>query len=289
MNKELTNLISNNEKEIVTEKFVIKNNILKFDHLTLNLSNISKLYAGEREFKLPRGVILGFLIAGAIAFLKPLVGLILIALVGFYLFSKYKAHANGKAYLSFNLNSGEYYYIFFQEKEFLTQVRETVEEAFNNNKVNASINIQDQKIVTGDHHVVYGDHANINSGEQKDNVIHALNSDSYNTSTTTVGDISNSSLNAAVIGNKNFQLVKAEQEYDWPIISLGLQTVIDSIEGEDLVKQVSQEALQAAEAKNQQKFESVIKANKKEFMSTLFNNFASGLLVQIVSKIVGIV
>ncbi len=48
MNNELSKLIdSKQDQEIETELFVIKNNLLRFDHLTLQLSNISKLYAGK--------------------------------------------------------------------------------------------------------------------------------------------------------------------------------------------------------------------------------------------------
>lgn len=127
MNKELTDLLSSNEKEIQTDHFVIKNNILKFDNLTLNLSNISMLYAGECPFKLPKGIFLISLVALILLYVKLVFGLFSILLIGLYIFSRYQAHTSGKSYLSFNLNSGEYYYIFFKEKEFLNQVRETVE------------------------------------------------------------------------------------------------------------------------------------------------------------------
>ena len=52
MNNELSKLIdSKQDQEIETELFVIKNNLLRFDHLTLQLSNIFKLYAGKKELK----------------------------------------------------------------------------------------------------------------------------------------------------------------------------------------------------------------------------------------------
>lgn len=153
--------------------------------------------------------------------------------------------------------------------------------------MNASINIQDQKIITGDHHVVYGDHANVNSGVQKDTIIHSLNSDSYNSSTT-VGDIKNSSIYSSTIGSHNQQEILYSSDYDWETISYGLKTVISSIKGDDAVKKASQKALLAAEAKDKEQFNSVVNKHKNEFLSTLFNNTASGVLVQIISTIVGI-
>lgn len=64
MNNELSKLIdSKQDQEIETELFVIKNNLLRFDHLTLQLSNISKLYAGKKELKLPMPIIIIFVVS----------------------------------------------------------------------------------------------------------------------------------------------------------------------------------------------------------------------------------
>lgn len=51
MNNELSKLIDmkKSEEEIETNHFIIKDNILRFDHLTLQLSNISRIYAGTKR------------------------------------------------------------------------------------------------------------------------------------------------------------------------------------------------------------------------------------------------
>ncbi|MCB5951800.1 hypothetical protein LI951_06965 [Enterococcus sp. BWT-B8] len=49
MNNSLTKFLDYDESEIITDNLVIKNNLLKFDNITLQLSNISRLYAGEKS------------------------------------------------------------------------------------------------------------------------------------------------------------------------------------------------------------------------------------------------
>ncbi|MBO1103665.1 hypothetical protein FQT05_14605, partial [Enterococcus hirae] len=51
------------EEEIQTDQFIIKNNILKFDHLTIQLSNISRIYAGTKPMKLPKIAIAIFILS----------------------------------------------------------------------------------------------------------------------------------------------------------------------------------------------------------------------------------
>nr|NTK50443.1 hypothetical protein [Enterococcus faecium] len=78
-----------NEEEIVTERFFIKENILHFDKLTIQLSNISKLYVGTRKIKIPPLamviVLLGLILLFTDFFRE--VGLVLTVLSGIYFYS----------------------------------------------------------------------------------------------------------------------------------------------------------------------------------------------------------
>ena len=112
MNNELSKLIdSKQDQEIETELFVIKNNLLRFDHLTLQLSNISKLYAGKKELKLPMPIIIIFVVSLFSIFAFPIIGIPVALFSGWYLYVLYKNHLSSRQYLVFQLNSGDNYYI----------------------------------------------------------------------------------------------------------------------------------------------------------------------------------
>ena len=293
MGKDLTSLFDSNEEEIVTELFSIKDNVLHFDQISIQISNISRVYTGERKLIRPIPVIIVFIVSIMILRFQLIIGLIGAGLSGAILFNIYQRHNNSKQYLVINLNSGQNYSINFKEREFMEQVRSTLEKAFSKN-TSATINIEKQQIIKGDQHqnIAHGDYANVNSGIQKDNDIHSHNSNSYNandnSTSTTIGDIKDSTINSSTFGNKNQQQVKSNNEVDWELVKKELQTVISQIKIDSPVKEASEKALVAAERQDKVAFETVIKENKSIFRSELFINTASGVLAQIVSVVLGI-
>ncbi|MBL1227943.1 hypothetical protein IW492_01700 [Enterococcus sp. BWB1-3] len=292
MNNSLTKFLDYDESEIITDNLVIKNNLLKFDNITLQLSNISRLYAGERTLKIPNALSIIFVISLLILFFQPIIGLLGMAFSGFFIFRIYQNHLESKLYLQFTLNSGTTYFINFKDQDFLDEIRAMIESAFNHNPISSTINIAEQKIVHGDHHIVHGNNANINSGIQKDTIINSHNSDSYNSaddhSSVTVGDIQNSTIHSSSFGNKNTIKTEIEGSYDWTAIETALKSVVSSIKIDSSVKDVSLEALAAAQQRNENQFEATVRKNKTEFLSDLFQNTASGILSQIVCTILGV-
>ena len=293
MSKELVSLFEGSNDEIVTNQIVIKGNVLRLNQISIQLSNISRIYIGNNQLSFPMPMVVVFVISLLLLGFQPLLGLIGLAISGWYLYNIYQKYAKKKQYLSLALNSGQYYYIHFRDSEFLDEVRLALENAFNKNTY-ATINIAENKIINGDNHShnAYGDFANINSGTQKDNEINSHNSDSYNVqddhSSTTIGDINNSAIHSSSIGSNIKQKLDANGEYDWNSIQLELKKVISSIKIDSPVKEASKEALVAAKGEDKAAFESIVKHHKKEFLSDLFANTASGLLVQVISVILGI-
>lgn len=275
------------EEEILTNQFVIKNNILKFDHLTIQLSNISSIYAGTKPMKLPKiAIAILILSIWLIRFeLFRWLAMVSIGLSAFYIYTIYQRYQENKEFLIFQLNSGENYNIYFQDIEFLHKVRNAVEVAFNHKNIYSEINIAEQKIIQGDHHVIKGNNANLNSGVQIGNTIHSNNHEEH--STITLGDIKESTIQNATIGNQNCQKNYSDF-YDWNVLEANLNAVIVTLKNEVDGKQICNEALKAVKEKNRDKFENIIKNNRTFFTSTLFFNTASGVLVQIISAILGI-
>lgn len=150
MNNEFSKLIDmkKSEEEIETNHFIIKDNILRFDHLTLQLSNISRIYAGTKRMRIPVMAISIFVLAfGTIRF-EGLrwISLIIMGLTGLYIYMVYQRHQSNKEYLIFQLNSGDNYSLYFQDAEFLNKVRNAVEAAFNHKNMYSEINIAEQKL-----------------------------------------------------------------------------------------------------------------------------------------------
>lgn len=292
MGKDITSIFDSNEEEIKTDYFSIRENVLHFDQITIQLSNIARIYTGKAKLNIPMPIVIVLIVSLIVLKFQPLIGVIGAGLSGFYLYTIFQKYNNNKQFLVFNLNSGHYYSIYFSDKIFMERVRLALEEAFNNNTT-AAINIAEQKIVYGDSHAVYGDFANINSGIQKENDINSHNSNSFNandnSTSTTIGDIKDSTISSSTFGNQNQQVTKNNETFDWALTRKELQSVISQIKIDSPVKEASEKALIAAEKEDKTEFDAVLKENKSIFMSELFMNTASGVLAQLVSAVLGIV
>lgn len=291
MGKDITNIFDSNEEEIQTEYFSIRENVLHFDHITIQLSNIARIYTGKSKLNIPLPIVIIFIVSIILLRFQPLIGVIGAGLSGFYLFTIYQKYSNSKQFLVFNLNSGHYYSIYFKDPIFMERVRLALEESFNKNTT-AAINVAEQKIIYGDSHAVYGDFANVNSGNQQGNTINSHNLNSFNKkddhTSTTIGDISDSSIISSTLGNQNQQQINKKGEIDWSLTRKEFQAVIDQIRIDSPVKEASKEALIAAKNEDKAAFDKVIKENKSIFRSELFMNTASGVLAQIISVVIGI-
>ena len=290
MNNTLTKFLESEENEIITDSLVIKGNLLKFDNLTFQLSNISHLYAGKRKLTIPKGLIIFALISIIFVFVQPIIGILGMLISGFLIFTLYQTYMSSKVFLKFSFNSGSTYYINFNDEAFLERVRTTIEIAFNNKNFSSIINIAEQKVVNGDAHTIHGDNANINTGTQQDNVINSHNSttSSDDHSTFSVGGDVHTTNVSTTIGKGIAIQKEVGTEYDWPSIELALQAVISTIKIDSPVKEASSKALAAAKQRNVHQFELVIKDNRTAFLSDLFQNTASGVLTQIVSSFIGL-
>lgn len=287
MNTELTNLLTLKDLEIVTKNFEIRDNLLKFDTMTLQLSNISRIYAGKLPFKIPRIIIGIFLISFVLVFVMLPIGILGVIFSVAYMFWIYQNYANGKLYLTFALNSGEHYSIFFKDELFLNQVRKTVEIAFNNKKNDAVINIAEQKIVNGNQHIIHGDNAVIDSVVQKDVVLNSHNSDRHdidNHISNTIGDVSGSTIQ---VGNENHQKNVKLDDYNWQMLEFSLKAVASTIDSDSSLSFPIQTILVAVEKQDPQEFETIVKENKDSFLSGTFKNVASGALSKVILGILG--
>lgn len=299
--------------ELTADQFIIKDNLLKVADITLQLSNISQIYAGKRKIKIPFKVVITFLVSLVFLFMRGndyssyaysdssgffrflnFIGLLGCVVTGLYFFIIYQNYISSKYYLSFSLNSGKTYILPYKESRFLEDTRLIVEKAFETKHANYTVNIAEQKIIEGDEHILENKGGFVNFGVQEDHSSTIYNQDSFNQHEETVdssvnfGDISDSTIQSDIIGNNNSLKKEEADMYDWKELAKELQEVISSIKIDTPVKEASQEALLAVQEQDSKKFEKIVKSRKTEFLSELFLNTASGVLAQAISFILKI-
>ncbi|MBC1341176.1 hypothetical protein HB785_08325 [Listeria welshimeri] len=280
MKNNLNDFLDIKKNEIETEEFSIKDNLLKFSDLTIQLSNISYLSAGKKKFKMPIMAIIILIISLFLLSILPIIGFLLLIASGGYIWYLYNDYQKEKQFLTFNLNSGQIYRISFEKKDFLNKVRETVEFSMNNKNKNFEINIGKQEVFSGDYHShnVRGSNIKISS-----------NSHQKTDSSVKIGDIKDSSMSGVAFGSNNIVRNKEQNiSYNWAELRTNLKSLLSNVNEDSSLTEASIQALQAAEKEDKQQFEIVIQNNKSIFLSNLFQNTASQFLVQIINNILGI-
>ncbi|OOQ93164.1 hypothetical protein [Bacillus cereus] len=292
MENNFKTFLASDDKEIVTEAFTIKDNILKLNDITLHLSNIASLYAGKKKFKVPFIAIFIFLISFFILFEFLIIGLIGCGLSGVYIWLIYQSYSSNKQYLNFQMNSGQYYRVYFSDKTFLEEAKSIVEKAFNNKNMEYTVNIKEQKIIHGNDYKVSGNNNVFDATIQENSNVNSHNTNSFNKydedNSIKIGNIKDTSINGAIFGNNNNLNASTHSNFNWKEIVSGLEEVLSAIKIDSDVKKASIEALTVSKKEDMALFESTIKKHVKEFSSELFQNTARGLLLQVVSKILGV-
>ena len=140
------------EKTVKTEKLLIQGHLLRWEDVVIQISNISLITSSDvitAQFPTWAGImaVVGLALLGLVWYL----GLILIAIAGFAIFSWYSSvqEAKNRKYLNILLNSGQTYSIMFQSKHFLNDVLQVFANIFEEGSAggtNYYINIKDSKI-----------------------------------------------------------------------------------------------------------------------------------------------
>lgn len=278
MRENVTDIKDATSNEIITESLIIKDNLLRFSDLTIQLSNISFLKSKAKKFKIPGFAIFLAILGFIFLFAQPIVGLILCGISGFWIWSLHKAFKASRFFLVFYLNSGQPYHLYFGETDFLNDVRLAIETSMNDRNKSYAINIKEQRIIDGDYHEIRGENVTVNSHNSR-----------TVDSSVKVGAIKNSSMQGVAFGNENIVNVRSDEHgYDWDAIKADLAAVISAIKIETPLKAASIEALSAAENRDSQHFEAVVKKNRLAFVSDLFQNTASQFLASVIVKTLGV-
>lgn len=140
--------LSKNSTQIKTDQILVKQNIIRFENVTLNLNNVSQINTGKIKVQVPFiPLIIAVIIGLVILKFNPSLGALLLLLVAAYGYHLYNVTQNSDHYLTFILNSSSVYQILVKDTDFLNDIRDFIEKSFNHDVAGSyTINI-DKKVI----------------------------------------------------------------------------------------------------------------------------------------------
>ncbi|MGL4662425.1 MAG: hypothetical protein ACRCV7_01945 [Culicoidibacterales bacterium] len=301
MSFDLSNLfLTGKQTEIISESLDIKENILKFDNLTLQLSNVSMLRVGIKDFQIPwraalTCIIFLFLAMQNNLFLISVFFLAISGVAGYYIWKHIEAHNNTKYYLKFFLNSGEQYSLYKKEITALKQVKDVVEEAFNNKGMQVSYHIHDSEITYTENNVSGDGKVSVNIGTQGNVMVdqstkNSNDTNNYANSNNTVTGNYHVEGNTTIETQRTVSQFLAEYNCSWTDIANELEVTLAKISDNSQEKRIAQEMLMAAKNRDENSFLNIFKNNKsilRELFVNTTSSLAGGLLVQLTMHLIG--
>lgn len=123
LNKILDGLNKKDKSELVTENITIKDNLLKFHNDTVQISNISQIFAGQNKLKFSNSTILVGLISLIVFFTFDVTFIKMIGFIGiivtiFTMYNAYKNYIAARYLLRFHMNAGTSYTVPFKDENF---------------------------------------------------------------------------------------------------------------------------------------------------------------------------
>ncbi|MFC6294381.1 hypothetical protein ACFQH1_04115 [Lactiplantibacillus daoliensis] len=136
--------------QIKTDRILVKENIIRFENVTLNLNNVAQVNTGKVKIQIP---IIPLIITAVIGLIllkfTAMFGIIVLLAIAGYSYYLYNASQNSDHYLTFILNSGTIYRISVKDVDFLNTIQDYIEKSFNHD-VNGSYTINiDKKVING--------------------------------------------------------------------------------------------------------------------------------------------
>lgn len=160
---DLKEMFSKNENELeeITDEFKINTNILEFRNRIVQISNIESVSIVEPAKKgFNNRVIIGFIIGLAAIAFQILIGIAILALCAFYVYSVSNSNKNLGKNIYINLVSGYYIFINCKDTDFAKRIVSVLKDYLNGaNTRPVFVNINDSN-------VTFGEKSPINEGER---------------------------------------------------------------------------------------------------------------------------
>lgn len=246
------NIRTKDAKKIETKNLRIEKNIISFNDLILQISNISQVSIEplpKKNFNIISIVTLFLGIFGLIQRDEKIqiYGILFILItIGYFIWLYVVNSAKGK-YLYLYMNSGSYYYIFCRNELFLDSVMDVIESCINNHYTKEiNIDLVDCKLYNSPF------------------VVENTNS-------------------AVVMGDNNSVIIN---DADWKVLQDELIKVYQKLPQSSEEYTASKKAFNYALNKDEKGLKAVLKEYAKSFTSDLFSGVASGVLVELISRLI---
>lgn len=248
---------------VKTEEFEVGENIFKYDHAVLQLSNISYFDVSpmpKMDYPLWTfaGTVIGFLLLFIGQAIPVMIGLVVMALCGYAIYNIYNNNTKLGDYLILAMNSGKTFYFSCYNKPFLYEVENIILQCFKDENLKYSVDLKDCLIVYKESNM------NIN-----------------NTGSIAMGD--NSVANAEHTGSINIDEVVTDEEWkklEDAFREIASKTVVNSYE-----HMLAVSAQYQISKKDKGGLCKVIKENYNDFKNNIFSKIALGGIIEILKKI----
>lgn len=249
---------------IKTEGFEVGENVFKYDHAVIQLSNISYFDVSPMpKVAFPLwalvGAVIGFLLLFIGETVPIMIGLVTMALCIFAIYNIYTNNTNLGDYLILAMNSGKTFYFPCYSKQFLYEVENVILQCFKDESLKYSVDLKDCIIVHKE------DNMNIND----------------NTGSIVIGD--HSIANAEHTGSidKDEEITNEEWEkLEDAFREVASKTVINSYE-----HMLAVSAQYQISKKDKMGLRKVIKENLNDFRNNIFSKIAMEGIIEIVKRI----
>ncbi len=148
-----------NELEEISDNFKINKNIIEFNNRLVQLNNVESVAVVKAKKKTIGSNFIILSIVSLVFFsIAPILGLILLIIVGYDLYSikSYNDSLGNKIFI--NLVSGHYIVIHCKNKPFAYKIMDIIKDYLNNSKLDSiTFNINDSTVTLGDNSPIIGD------------------------------------------------------------------------------------------------------------------------------------
>ncbi|QIK68782.1 hypothetical protein G7062_00130 [Erysipelothrix sp. HDW6C] len=238
--------------EIIASDIKVRGNQLKFNALTMQISNIAVLEASEGKFPLTLVQILilfaaiGLFYAGSFF---SFLGFVILAVLAITFYFSYMDYKRNRYILRFHMNSSSNYYIGFKTIEAIQRIREELEMAINGKRDDQTIHIENQTVVHGNNHVVHNGNQEVDYGSQ----------------------------------NKTSNHTNSVNTINWGAVEASLSPLLTDDRFSDFEKSVIGELHVAVKDHNEVEVRSIFSKFKTFFKSDVFKGVVSGVLTEFIT------
>lgn len=261
---------------IKTDRLEIGDNIFKFDHAVIQLSNISYFDVSPMpETDYPLWAFAGGIIGFIIIFLgRPvpiMIGLVMITLCIYVIYHIYNSNSKLGDYLVLEMDSGHTFYFSCYSKLFLYEIENVMLQCFKDESLRYSVDMKDCIIVYQEENMSIHNTGNVVNGSGN-----AVNGSIVNGNGNTVSGV----------GDINISKGESITNEEWKKLKDAFEEIVSKIDVDSYEHMLAVSAQYQISKKDKTGLRKVIADNVNDFRSNIFSKIAMGGIIEIIKKVV---